>query len=431
MRLEREMRQERLERPERLEDASLMSYPAPVIAGPMTRPVSTPSLNRLPVAVAATIIVAGAAYLGATVSWRQSTLFLVGAAAGVVLYHAAFGFTSAWRAFVVERRGAPMRAQMLMLAVTCAVFMPAIAGGQVLGQTVRGSVSPVGVSVVVGAFLFGIGMQLGGSCASGTLYTTGGGNTRMLATLISFIAGSVLGVIHMPLWERTPSLKPMSLIVIFGPLTALVISLTLFGVIAAGTTLMERRGQVSRTRQTDIQREPWRRVLHGPWPLAAGALGLAAVNIATLVLAGRPWGVTSAFALWGSKILAATGIDVRSWSYWAAPARTAELNASVLKDITSVMDFGIMLGALAAAGLAGRFAPVWRVGAKPLAASLVGGLLLGYGARIAYGCNIGAYFSGIASASVHGWLWLASAFAGSAVGIRLRPWFALSVGRSS
>jgi len=30
--------------------------------------------------------------------------------------------------------------------------------------------------------------------------------------------------------------------------------------------------------------------------------------------------------------------------------------------------------------------------------------MLGYGARLAYGCNIGAYFSGIASASVHGWL---------------------------
>jgi hypothetical protein len=34
----------------------------------------------------------------------------------------------------------------------------------------------------------------------------------------------------------------------------------------------------------------------------------------------------------------------------------------------------------------------------------VGGSLLGYGARLAYGCNIGAYFSGIASSSLHGWL---------------------------
>ena len=46
--------------------------------------------------------------------------------------------------------------------------------------------------------------------------------------------------------------------------------------------------------------------------------------------------------------------------------------------------------------------------------------MLGYGARIAYGCNIGAYFSGIASASLHGWLWFAAAFLGNIAGTRLR-----------
>jgi uncharacterized membrane protein YedE/YeeE len=53
--------------------------------------------------------------------------------------------------------------------------------------------------------------------------------------------------------------------------------------------------------------------------------------------------------------------------------------------------------------------------------------LLGYGARLAYGCNIGAYFSGIASSSVHGWVWLVFAFTGSALGTALRPWFGLTV----
>ena len=143
----------------------------------------------------------------------------------------------------------------------------------------------------------------------------------------------------------------------------------------------------------------------------AGAIGLAIVNIATLTIGGRPWGVTSAFALWGAKWFAALGIDVASWSYWTAPAQAGGARSSVLMDVTSVMDFGIILGALLAAILAGRFAPVGRVD-RSLAAAVIGGLLLGYGARIAYGCNIGAYFSGIASGSLHGWLWLVAAFAG-------------------
>ena len=56
-------------------------------------------------------------------------------------------------------------------------------------------------------------------------------------------------------------------------------------------------------------------------------------------------------------------------------------------------------------------------------AAVIGGLLLGYLARVAVGCNIGAYFSGIASSSVHGWLWFVSAFAGNAIGTRFRPLF--------
>ncbi|MNE98885.1 putative inner membrane protein [compost metagenome] len=87
------------------------------------------------------------------------------------------------------------------------------------------------------------------------------------------------------------------------------------------------------------------------------------------------------------------------------------------------MDIGIVLGALLAAGLAGRFAPNLNIPLRSLVAAVVGGLLLGYGSRLAYGCNIGAYFSGIASGSLHGWLWLVAAYAGNLVGVRLRPFF--------
>jgi uncharacterized membrane protein YedE/YeeE len=171
------------------------------------------------------------------------------------------------------------------------------------------------------------------------------------------------------------------------------------------------------------------RFLRGPWPLVAGAVALALLNFVTLYLAGRPWGVTSAFALWGSKIAATIGFDVAGWPYWSSPARQAELNGSIFNDITTVMDFGIILGALLAAALAGRFAPVWKIPLRSAVAAIVGGLLLGYGARLAYGCNIGAYFSGIASGSLHGWVWLVAAFAGNVIGTRARPFFGLEVER--
>src|SRR5579885_3291364 len=105
------------------------------------------SFNLKPTGIALTLIALGATYLAATVTWRQGALFLVGAAAGVTLYHAAFGFTSSWRAVIREGRGDGLRAQMLMLAVTCTIFLPMLARGEIFGVPVRGAVAPVGISV--------------------------------------------------------------------------------------------------------------------------------------------------------------------------------------------------------------------------------------------------------------------------------------------
>ena len=379
--------------------------------------------------VAAAAIALSAWLLYSSYGWRMGALFLVGAAAGLVLYHAAFGFTSAWRVFIADGRGEGLRAQMLMLALTCAMFFPLLAQGEAFGLRLNGLVQPPGLPVVVGAFVFGIGMQLGGGCASGTLFSVGGGSTRMVVTLLAFIAGSVVATAHSSFWGSLPSYPAASLVSWYGPIGALALSLAVFGAISVLTVMVEKRkhGQLVETPQA-ARRPHW---LRGPWPLVAGAVGLASVNLATLLIAGRPWGVTSAFALWGAKTVAAFGVPVETWPYWSSPGQVAALRGSVFADVTSVMDGGIVLGALLAALLAGRFAPVWRIPARSLAAAIVGGVMLGYGARIAYGCNIGAYFSGIASGSLHGWLWLPCAFAGNVLGTFLRPAFGLSVERTA
>ena len=52
---------------------------------------------------------------------------------------------------------------------------------------------------------------------------------------------------------------------------------------------------------------------------------------------------------------------------------------------------------------------------------MVAGVVLGYSARVALGCNVGAFFSGVSTGSLHGWVWFVAAFGGSLLGIRLRP----------
>lgn len=369
------------------------------------------------------VLVIGTLLLAYAYGPAQGALFLVGGGLGIALYHAAFGFTSAWRVFIAEGRGRGLRVQMLLLALAVLLFFPFLAQGTLFGNPIKGSVSPAGVSVVVGAFMFGLGMQLGGGCASGTLFTAGGGNARMLVTLLFFIVGSLLGTVNFDWWTSLPSLPPISLVQSFGAAGGIALSLVVFAAVAGISVLVEKRKHGALETAPVSPRHGLSRFLRGPWPLVFGAVALVVLNFATLALAGRPWGITSAFALWGAKGAQLVGIDPTAWAYWQTPGNASALANSVFADITSVMDFGIIAGAMLAAALAGSFAPSLDIPLRSVAAAVIGGLLLGYGARIAYGCNIGAYFSGIASGSLHGYLWAMAAFAGNILGVGMRPFF--------
>ncbi|MCU0819671.1 MAG: YeeE/YedE family protein [Beijerinckiaceae bacterium] len=368
-------------------------------------------------AVAATLLLIALAGLNGGA--RMVVLAGIGVFAGLALYHASFGFTAAWRRFILERKSAGLRAQLIMLGVASLVFFPALAAGSLLGQPVGGYVFPVGVALVTGAFLFGLGMQLGGGCGSGTLFTIGGGSVRMVVTLVFFILGSTLASAYAEHWFAWPKFAPVSVVYSLGWLPALAAMIVGLAALYALVTKAEtaRHGSLASIRQPATQ---W---LTGPWALIVGALALALVNIATLIVSGWPWGITGAFALWGAKIASLFGAEPATWAFFAG--NEAALRGSLFTDVTSVMDFGIILGAMLAAMLAGKFKPGFSIPARSLAAAVIGGLLLGVGARLGTGCNIGAFFSGTVSGSLHGWVWLAFAFAGNVVGVKLRPLFKL------
>lgn len=394
---------------------------------PAERPVFLPETvtDRAPTIVAASALAVGFLVIAALVDLRQGALFLVGGGLGAALYHGSFGFTGGWRRMLVERRGRAMRAQMLMIAVASLGMIPLIGAGSLGGHALVGAMAPVGVSVLVGAALFGLGMQLGGACGSGTLFTVGGGSARMLVTLAFFILGALLGTAHLPWWLGLPSLPAIDLGRTLGVGPAILATLCGLAAVALLTVVIERRAHGGMEAEPGPLRSGWNWILHGPWPLAGAGIVLALLNIATLLLAGHPWSITYGFGLWGAKIAQAVGVPVAGWTFWTWPAQARALEAPVLADVTSVMNFGIILGAALAAALAGKFAPKARLPVASLLAAAIGGVMMGYGARLSFGCNIGALFSGIASGSLHGWLWFVSAFAGSALGVWLRPFFGL------
>jgi len=247
----------------------------------------------------------------------------------------------------------------------------------------------------------------------------GGGNTKMLATLAGFLAGSVLGTWQLPWWLGLPGLGPVSLPEILTVPGALAVQLAAFAAIALASAGLERRRHGVLAHGPISDEPAWRRLLQGPWPLVLGGLLLALLNFAVLAVSGHPWSVSFGYALWGAKLAQLAGLDVASWAFWTWPYPAQALAGSLFDEDTSLTNFGILVGAFLAAGLAGRFALRWRVSPRAALVALIGGVLMGYGARLAFGCNIGALFSGIASGSLHGWLWLAAALAGTAFGVPL------------
>jgi len=360
-------------------------------------------------------LLAGALALGVE-TWKHGALLLIGALLGMSLYHGAFGFTAAYRRAIRQRDVSGILAQLIMLGAAMLLFAPLLAAGER-----GGALAPASLQVAIGSFLFGLGMQLGGACGSGSLYTVGGGNARMVVTLIAFCAGGFVASLDMDRWAGLPSLGVVSLAREFGWAGGLALQLGLLALLWLGL-----RWWAGNARQRPLwQPVSWRDLLSGPWPLLFSGLLLAVLNWLTLIVAGHPWTVTWAFTLWAAKVAVLFGWDPSGSAFWSGGFTAAALSRSVFADTVSILNIGLMLGALTAAGLAGRFAPSLRIPARSLLAAVIGGLLMGYGARLSFGCNIGAFFSGVASFSLHGWIWIVFALIGTWLGVRLRPLFGL------
>ncbi|MDX1541803.1 MAG: YeeE/YedE thiosulfate transporter family protein, partial [Geminicoccaceae bacterium] len=182
--------------------------------------------QRLLVTAGVVALVGGALALGASSGWRLGALFVIGALLGMTLYQGAFGFTSAYRRAIRERDVSEPLAQLVMLGLAMLLFAPILASG-----IARGAVAPASLQVALGSFIFGLGMQLGGGCGSGTLYTVGGGNARMVVTLVAFCVGAFVGSLDMSRYAGLPSLGAVSFAEAFGWPVAILVQLGILAIL--------------------------------------------------------------------------------------------------------------------------------------------------------------------------------------------------------
>jgi uncharacterized membrane protein YedE/YeeE len=361
------------------------------------------------VAVGLALVFGGASWVGSAEGAQHGWLWLVGAGLGFVLHHAAFGFAGAFRRLFAEARTAGLRAQLVLLGLGAVLFLPVLAAAPGLGFEARGFVFPFGVATVLGAFVFGIGMQVAAGCVSGTCYAAGAGSPGAMLALPFAVVGATAAALTVDLWGGLPELPAVSLPGILGTAPALAVTLGALALAWVAAAALERRqhGAVQPIGGGGG-------LLRGPWPLLWGAVGLALLNLATLLIAGRPWAIVAALPLWGSLAVEALGWDDPAfWTWWQEPTRADWLFNPLLADRTTVMLLALMAGAMLAAALAGRFARRGGLTLGRAAGAVIGGLMIGWVGIVAGGCNVSAYVSGIASGSLHGWVWIAAALPGN------------------
>ncbi len=360
---------------------------------------------------------------------RQGLLTLLGIGFGAVLQGARFGFTTGWRDLIERRDPQGLWAQMLLMVLAAGVSLPLIAAS---GGELVGAVAPLTISLVLGAFLFGAAMQLADGCGSGTLYKAGAGAPLSFAVLPTFALGSFVGASHQPAWIALGGLPPVDLLVLGWP-SALALTVAGCGLVAWIAARVAGRPQPTpqKLAQQLVRAGTASFVAAAPAADASGAasgwsrrwwlgaLLLAALYGVHLVVAGQPWGIVYGIGVWGAKLASALGWSAVGDPFWGVAPHALRLAEPLLADVTSVTNLGLIYGALAASrwnGAANFTVPTTR----RLIAACIAGLVMGYSSRMAFGCNVGAYLGGIASASLHGWVWFALAFVGSILGVRIR-----------
>jgi len=171
----------------------------------------------------------------------------------------------------------------------------------------------------------------------------------------------------------------------------------------------------------EVLREQYELAFARPWPVWTAALLIGPLNV-FLFAFDKPWTASDGARNWGDWLLRGLGVLDRPdlippWLYSG-----------------SLLNLGVLVGALAAALLSREFA-VRVAPAGELVKGGIGGLLMGVGAVLAFGCNVGGFFSATSALSLSGLAMMVGLGAGAYAGLRyifweLEHWPALSRGAS-
>ncbi|WP_427340240.1 YeeE/YedE thiosulfate transporter family protein [Caloranaerobacter sp. DY30410] len=163
----------------------------------------------------------------------------------------------------------------------------------------------------------------------------------------------------------------------------------------------------------------YEKIIKKPWPYWVGGILLGVLNIILLALTGKPWKITTGFLYWGLSFLEFLGFDCLDWYYFNVYSNELGKGETFVCNYYTILNLAVIVGALLAVLWASEFKLKKIKNRRQLFFGLLGGIIMGYGTRLSFGCNIGAYFSAIPSLSLHGWVFAIFMFVGAFIGTKI------------
>lgn len=389
-------------------------------------------------------------HLGSKAS-KLSFGLLAGFSLGYTLTRSRFGFAGGIKRVYVRGEGSLTKALLIAFGTATIIYgviqwtaynkgaVPAYlakAGEAIIPGTQNVFMTNIGT--MLGGFVFGIGMIIAGGCASGTLADFGEGEGHALIAFPLFVLGTIPGHYLRAVIDRNPIGKVGIrgyLPEYVGYLGAGVITIGLLVILYGFTKKYENTRKAEGTYldpksdyldfekplTDEMESNPfgwnlYHKVFVQRWNFITGAMILSIISGCIMIFTNKAWGVTSAFTKLGVWFVGLFGVKFSDESFKSI---YKALDHGILYDAGVILDIGIVFGAFVAFLMAGRFKISLSFNKTNAFLFALGGLLMGFGSRLAKGCNIGALYSSLPNFSFSGWAFMLAISLGAVAGLRL------------
>jgi uncharacterized membrane protein YedE/YeeE len=266
-------------------------------------------------------------------------------------------------------------------------------------------VGPVSLTLVIAAFVFGIGMTISGSCLSAHFYRLAEGSVISPFAIIGAAAGFGLGFITWnPLFLAMTSNAFIGWLPHwFGYAGALAVTLVVLGALLIGALAWGRSGESVQVAPLSLE-EARQRIFVRRWPPVVAGVLVGLISILAYFRVA-PLGVTAELG----SIVRTVGTNAGVFSDTFFGLDTLRGCATIIKETllsnNGLFVMGLIGGSFITALPAGQFKPR-RLTGNDVVRGLVGGVMLGWGSMTALGCTVGVLLSGIHAGALSGWVFL-------------------------